>query len=72
QRPQEGWEALTASEQRVVALVAEGLTNAQIAKALFVSRHTVESHVSHVFTKLGVASRTELAARAVARGLRRP
>lgn len=68
-RPTEGWEALTASEERVVALVARGLTNLQVAEALFVSRHTVETHVSHVFTKLGIASRTELAALAVARGL---
>ncbi len=48
--------------------VVQGLTNTQIVKTLFVSRHTVESHVSHVFTKLGLASRTELAAQAVARG----
>ena len=52
----------------MVALVARGLTNVQIAEALFVSRHTVESHVSHVFAKLGIASRSELAARAAARG----
>ena len=68
-RPRHGWEALTPSEERVVAQVARGLTNAQIAEVLFVSRHTVESHVSHVFAKLGVASRAELAARAVGRGL---
>jgi DNA-binding CsgD family transcriptional regulator len=66
-RPQQGWESLTPSEQRVVDLVARGLTNVQIAQALFVSRHTVESHVSHVFAKLGLASRSELAAQAVAR-----
>lgn len=71
-RPRHGWEALTPSEERVVAQVARGLTNAQIAEALFVSRHTVESHVSHVFAKLGVASRAELAARAVGRGLSPP
>lgn len=68
-RPQEGWESLTESEQRVVALVSRGLTNVQIGAALGVSRHTVESHVSHVFTKLRLASRTELAARVVARGM---
>ena len=67
-RPRQGWGSVTASEQRVVELVARGLTNVQIAEALFVSRHTVESHVSHVFAKLGIASRAELAARAVARG----
>ena len=66
-RPRQGWEALTPSEERVVAQVARGLTNAQIAEALSVSRHTVESHVSHVFAKLGVTSRTELAARAIGR-----
>ena len=67
-RPAHGWEALTASEERVVALVGRGMTNAQIAATLFVSRHTVESHVSHVFAKLGVRSRAELAALVGARG----
>jgi ATP/maltotriose-dependent transcriptional regulator MalT len=62
-----GWDALTRSEREVVALVAEGLTNPQIAGRLFVSRNTVRSHLAHVFDKLGCASRAELAAEAVRR-----
>jgi DNA-binding CsgD family transcriptional regulator len=63
-RPRVGWESLTATELRVVALVASGLTNAEVAARLYVSRHTVESHLSHVFAKLGLASRVELAVQA--------
>jgi DNA-binding NarL/FixJ family response regulator len=51
----------------VVDLVAEGLTNRQIGERLFISRYTVETHVSHIFTKLGLSSRVELAARAARR-----
>ena len=65
-RPTAGWESLTPSEEQVVVLVAEGLTNRDIASRLFVSIDTVKTHVSHAFAKLGVANRTELAA-AVAR-----
>jgi pimeloyl-ACP methyl ester carboxylesterase/DNA-binding CsgD family transcriptional regulator len=56
-----GWPALTEGELRVVALAAEGHTNAEIATQLFLSRHTVETHLKHVFVKLGLRSRTELA-----------
>jgi DNA-binding NarL/FixJ family response regulator len=51
---------LTESEKRVVLLVAEGLTNPQIATRLFVSPQTVKTHMKNVFRKLGVSSRTEL------------
>ena len=57
----EGWGALTASELSVARLVAEGLTNREVAERLFVSPHTVNSHLRHVFTKLGINSRVELA-----------
>jgi DNA-binding CsgD family transcriptional regulator len=57
-----GLEALTASERRIAELAAEGLTNRQIAQALFVTARTVESHLTHVFNKLGVKARTELSA----------
>jgi DNA-binding CsgD family transcriptional regulator len=53
----------------VVALVASGLTNADVAGRLYVSRHTIESHLSHVFAKLGLASRVELAVQAARRDL---
>jgi DNA-binding CsgD family transcriptional regulator len=68
-RPRAGWESLTATELRVIALVARGLTNADVASRLYVSRHTVESHLSHVFSKLGLASRVELAGQAARRDL---
>jgi DNA-binding CsgD family transcriptional regulator len=55
--------ALTPAEERVAALVAEGKTNREVAAALFLSERTVEGHLSHVFGKLGVRSRTELARR---------
>jgi DNA-binding CsgD family transcriptional regulator len=54
---------LTPSEQRVVELVAGGLSNKQVAARLFVSIHTVETHLSNAYAKLGVRSRTQLAQR---------
>jgi DNA-binding CsgD family transcriptional regulator/tetratricopeptide (TPR) repeat protein len=60
-RPTHGWASLTRSERAVVELVAKGLTNRQIALQLSVSRRTVETHLSHVFGKLGLTSRVELA-----------
>ena len=56
-----GWAAMTASELAVARLVAEGLTNREVAERLFVSPHTVNSHLRHVFSKLGINSRVELA-----------
>jgi DNA-binding CsgD family transcriptional regulator len=56
-----GWAALTTSELTVARLVAEGLTNREVAERLFVSPHTVSSHLRHVFSKLGISSRVELA-----------
>jgi len=52
---------LTPTERRVLRLVAQGLTNQQVADELKVSRRTVESHVSNMLNKLGLANRTELA-----------
>ncbi len=60
-RPVSGWGSLSPTELRVVALVAEGLANQVVAETLVVSRRTVETHVSHLFRKLGVTSRVELA-----------
>ena len=54
-------EGLTAAERRVAALVAEGRTNREVAAALFLAERTVASHLSRVYAKLGVRSRTELA-----------
>ena len=62
QRPSHGWESLTPTELQVAELVAEGQTNPQIAQRLLMGRATVKSHLEHMFTKLGVSSRAELAA----------
>lgn len=69
-RPIIGWASLTPTELDVVRLVAEGRTNPEIAERLFMSRNTVKTHLSHVFTKLGVATRSELAAEATRRDAR--
>jgi predicted ATPase/DNA-binding CsgD family transcriptional regulator len=61
-RPSIGWEALTPTELQVVALVAEGLTNSQIAKRLFVGTETVKTHLSNIYTKLDLANRALLTA----------
>jgi len=66
-RPQSGWDSLTPTENEVVRHVADGLTNPEIAARMFVSRGTVKNHLSHVFAKLGIASRAELAAAATRR-----
>ena len=60
-RPASGWASLTPVEQQVAKLVAERLTNPQIAERLFVSRGTVKTHLAHIYTKLGISSRLELA-----------
>ncbi|MEV8371109.1 helix-turn-helix transcriptional regulator [Kribbella sp. NPDC056861] len=59
-RPTFGWDSLTRAELRIARLAAEGLTNQQMADRLALSRHTVESHVRHVFRKLDIRSRVEL------------
>jgi DNA-binding CsgD family transcriptional regulator len=56
-----GWASLTAAEARVADLVAGGLTNREIAGRLFMSRHTVDSHLRSIFRKLGLTSRVGLA-----------
>jgi DNA-binding CsgD family transcriptional regulator len=55
-----GRDALTATEQRVAQLTIQGKTNRQIAETLFVTRKTVESHLEHIFRKLGIHARGEL------------
>ena len=54
---------LTTAETRVADLVAAGRTNREVAETLFMSVRTVESHLSRIYTKLGVRSRTELSRR---------
>jgi len=61
-RPTTGWQSLTPAERTVAELVAEGLSNPQIGDRLYVSRRTVQAHLAHVFTKLDITSRVQLAA----------
>ncbi|WP_406002985.1 AAA family ATPase [Streptomyces sp. NBC_00829] len=64
-RPSTGWEALSPTELKVAHLVAEGKSNPEIAVDLFLSRRTVQTHVSHILGKLGVRSRVEIATMAL-------
>jgi len=59
-RPTSGWASLTPTERDVVRLVSDGLGNKDIATRLFVSRRTVQTHLTHVYTKLGLTSRVQL------------
>lgn len=68
-RPSFGWDSLTPTELQVVRLAAAGLTNPAIGDQLFISRGTVKTHLLHVFAKLGVHTRAELAAAAIRHGL---
>ena len=61
-RPQTGWASLTPAEHAVAGLVAEGLSNPQIGERLYISRRTVQTHLAHMFAKLDIATRAQLAA----------
>jgi len=65
------WESLTERKQEVLALVAEGRSNKEIAAALWIAEKTVETHIGRVLQKLGLTSRTEAALWAVQNGLRK-
>jgi predicted ATPase/class 3 adenylate cyclase/DNA-binding CsgD family transcriptional regulator len=67
-RPSSGWASLTPTERDVVRLVSEGLANNDIATRLFVSPRTVQSHLTHVYTKLGLSSRVQLVQEAARHG----
>jgi DNA-binding NarL/FixJ family response regulator len=68
-RPSTGWESLTPAELNVVRLVSEGLPNKDIAERLFLSPRTVQAHLSHVYSKLGLSSRVQLAQEASRQGI---
>ncbi len=60
-RPAFGWDSLTDTERRVTDLVAQGLSNRQVANRVFLTTHTVAFHLRHIFWKLGITSRVQLA-----------
>ncbi len=66
-RARHGWESLTPAEAKIAALVAQGMTNPQIAARLFLSPRTVATHVSHILGKLDVRSRIDIAREATGR-----
>jgi DNA-binding CsgD family transcriptional regulator len=66
--PAVGWESLTETERSVADLVSEGRTNREVAAAMYLSSHTVDCHLRHIFDKLGVHSRVELTRLVVERG----
>jgi DNA-binding CsgD family transcriptional regulator len=72
ERPVSGWASLTNTEQSVADLVAEGLTNPQVAGRMFLSRHTVDFHLRQIFRKLAIGSRVELTRLALTRGTDAP
>ena len=65
--PASGWDSLTPAEAKIAALVAQGMTNPQIAARLFLSHRTVATHVSHILGKLDVRSRIDIAREATDR-----
>ncbi|MCA1657400.1 MAG: LuxR C-terminal-related transcriptional regulator, partial [Actinobacteria bacterium] len=60
-RPLSGWSSLTPREQQIAALVAQGLTNSEVAESAVISHWTVKRHLSNVYEKLGVSDRKQLA-----------
>jgi DNA-binding CsgD family transcriptional regulator len=68
EKPAIGWAAMTKSELAVAQLVAGGLTNREVAERLYISPHTVNTHLRQVFAKLGIKSRVDLTRLATERG----
>ena len=68
-RPATGWPSLTPAELEVARLVSEGLRNDAIARRLFIAPGTVKVHLSHIFAKLGITTRAELAAQTAVQDL---
>jgi predicted ATPase/DNA-binding CsgD family transcriptional regulator len=66
-RPPGGWESLTPTELEIVRHAAAGLTNPEIGERMFISRGTVKIHLSHIYAKLGLRNRSEVAAEAMRR-----
>jgi DNA-binding CsgD family transcriptional regulator len=71
-RPAFGWGSLTDTERRIADLVAQGLSNREVASQLFLSAHTVAFHLRHIFWKLDIGSRVQLARMVAERSPRQP
>ena len=69
-RPTHGWDSLTPTEVRIADLVSQGLSNPNIAEQLFLSRRTVQTHVSHLLMKLELRSRVDIATESARRETR--
>jgi two-component system response regulator NreC len=63
------WDGLSDREREILTLIAEGMTTPDIAVALYISPHTVQSHRDHIMTKLGLHSKAALIRYAISRGL---
>lgn len=63
--PATGWDSLTETERAISDLVSQGLSNQQVARQMYVSAHTVASHLRQIFRKLGITSRVELTRQAI-------
>jgi DNA-binding CsgD family transcriptional regulator len=68
-RATSGWEALTPTEVRIAALVAGGAATPDIARGMFLSRRTVQTHISHILTKLGAKGRVDIVREALRQGI---
>ena len=68
-RATSGWGALTPTELKIAALVAEGNSTSDIARVMFLSRRTVQSYISHILAKLGAKGRAEIVREAVRQGI---
>jgi DNA-binding CsgD family transcriptional regulator len=69
-RPDFGWDSLTDTECRIARLVAQGLSNREVADRIYLSAHTVAFHLRHIFWKLDVSSRVQLARMVAEQGLK--
>jgi DNA-binding CsgD family transcriptional regulator len=69
QRAASGWEALTPTEVKIAALVAAGESTSDIARGMFLSRRTVQTHISHILTKLGAKGRVEIVREVLRQGV---
>ena len=68
-RATSGWEALTPTEVKVAAMVAGGAATPDIARGMFLSRRTVQTHISHILTKLGARGRVDIVREALRQGI---